>query len=69
MTPKSFRKVTSFIKSPKSCGAKQLPCATDNAGLVTFETLLLWTTNLYLLLRYDLKHNQIVSVRVLISLC
>ncbi len=45
MTPKSLTKVMSFVKSPKSCGAKQLPCATHNAGLVIFETLLLWTTN------------------------
>ncbi len=45
MTLKSFRKVMSFINNPKSPGAEQLPCATDNARLVPFETLLLWTTN------------------------
>ena len=39
MIPKSLRKVV-FHKEPKSFEDRQLPCATDNAGLVTFETLL-----------------------------
>jgi hypothetical protein len=37
MTPKSFTKVMSFVKSPKSFGAKQLPCATDNSSHLRYR--------------------------------